>query len=355
MQESNEDIILEDFDDENGMMEMPDLRRQTTKFNEANANRISTGPLMRQFSKDIKINYTPPVTTTTPNKGVNVLMIGTGEYTTGYIDNLNSETDKGAGVVALTMFDLRKSGKTDRLALCGVNGSKFPKIREHMKRCISNHYSDIDISVETYPADDVVNPHSYIDALDQFKRGDAVIIFTPDNTHFDIALAAVQRGMHVLVTKPLVKTLEQHKLLHNAALENDVLVVTEVHKVSVHSTPLFLSICTHTHPYAPCHISIHSASTPSTKTRGIKPSNSAPSLTSTPTCLSLSISWRPSRPGRATPQVCTLPVLCICTCIIYIPVYLSYMHIYLTRPPIMSNPIYPDISSNIHYIIDRSQ
>ena len=239
MQESNDDIMLKDFDDENAMFEMPDLRRQTTKFNEANANRISTGPLMRQFSKDIKVNYTPPVSTTTPSKGVNVLMIGTGEYTTGYVDNLNSESDKGTGVVALTMFDLRKSGKTDRLALCGVNGSKFPKIREHMKRCISNHYSDIDISVETYPADDVVNPHSYIDALDQFKRGDAVIIFTPDNTHFDIALAAVLRGMHVLVTKPLVKTLEQHKLLHNAALENDVLVVTEVHKVTTYPTPYF--------------------------------------------------------------------------------------------------------------------
>ena len=257
MQESNEDIILEDFDDENGMMKMPDLRRQTTKFNEANANRISTGPLMRQFSKDIKINYTPPITSCTPSKGVNVLMIGTGEYTTGYIDNLNSETDKGAGVVALTMFDLRKSGKTDRLALCGVNGSKFPKIREHMKRCISNHYSDIDISVETYPADDVVNPHSYIDALDQFKRGDAVIIFTPDNTHFDIALAAVQRGMHVLVTKPLVKTLEQHKLLHNAALENDVLVVTEVHKVSAYPTPYFYPYAHYTRILIPTRLVIY--------------------------------------------------------------------------------------------------
>ena len=31
--------------------------------------------------------------------------------------------------------------------------------------------------------------------------GDGVIIFTPDDTHFDIAMAAIERGMHVLITK----------------------------------------------------------------------------------------------------------------------------------------------------------
>lgn len=28
---------------------------------------------------------------------------------------------KGAGVVALTMFDLRRRGKVDRVGMCGVN------------------------------------------------------------------------------------------------------------------------------------------------------------------------------------------------------------------------------------------
>ena len=30
------------------------------------------------------------------------------------------------------------------------------------------------------------------------------VVFTPDNTHFDIALYAIRKGMHVLVAKPLV-------------------------------------------------------------------------------------------------------------------------------------------------------
>jgi transcription-repair coupling factor (superfamily II helicase) len=47
----------------------------------------------------------------------------------------------------------------------------------------------------------------------EYSRGDAVIVFTPDNTHFAIASAAVARGLHVLVAKPVVKTLAEHAAL----------------------------------------------------------------------------------------------------------------------------------------------
>lgn len=53
----------------------------------------------------------------------NVLMVGTGEYTTGYVGGQAADSDKGAGVVALTMFDLRRRGKVDRVGMCGVNVS----------------------------------------------------------------------------------------------------------------------------------------------------------------------------------------------------------------------------------------
>jgi hypothetical protein len=38
-----------------------------------------------------------------------------------------------------------------------------------------------------------------------------VTIFTPDTTHYPIALYAIERGIHVLVTKPAVKLLEHHQ------------------------------------------------------------------------------------------------------------------------------------------------
>ena len=54
----------------------------------------------------------------------NVLMVGTGEYTTGYVGGTAADSDKGAGVVALTMFDMRRRGKVQRLGMCGVNVGK---------------------------------------------------------------------------------------------------------------------------------------------------------------------------------------------------------------------------------------
>ena len=59
----------------------------------------------------------------------NVLMVGTGEYTTGYVGGKAADSDKGAGVVALTMFDLRRRGKVDRLGMCGVNVGGSPRAR----------------------------------------------------------------------------------------------------------------------------------------------------------------------------------------------------------------------------------
>jgi len=163
-------------------------------------------------------------------KKMDVLMVGTGEYTTGFVGGTASDSDKGAGVVALTMFDLRRRGKVDRVAMCGVNGKKFPGIRNHMKRCIEEVYSEMDLTCETFPGDDEVNPKSYVNASATCKSGDVAVIFTPDDTHFDIALECINKGMHVMVTKPIVQTLEHHKILADAAKKKNVLVGVEVHK-----------------------------------------------------------------------------------------------------------------------------
>ena len=169
--------------------------------------------------------------TTSSSSALNVLMIGTGEYTTGYVHGQASDSDKSAGVVALTMLDLRQRGKCNRLAICGVNGTKFQGIRNHMQKAIGDVYTGLDPSViETFPNDNEIKPDAYLDALETFQPGDCVTIFTPDDTHFEIALACVEKGLHVLVTKPAVKTLSEHRALYEAAKRKNVLVMIEVHK-----------------------------------------------------------------------------------------------------------------------------
>jgi D-galacturonate reductase len=160
-----------------------------------------------------------------------VLMVGTGEYTTGYVHNGASGSDKTAGVVALTLFDMRRRGKVGRLMMAGTNGSKFPGIRRHLHEVIGRVYKGIDITFQSFPADDVRgDSQAYLTAMDALEPGDVVTVFTPDDTHFGIAMEAVERGLHVLVAKPLVKTLEEHLTLADAARRNGVLVAMEVHK-----------------------------------------------------------------------------------------------------------------------------
>ena len=77
----------------------------------------------------------------------------------------------------------------------------------------------------------MVNREAYKDALVKFaKPGDICSVFTPDDTHFDIILAALDRGLHVMATKPMVKTLKEHQLLVEKAREKNVLLQIEVHK-----------------------------------------------------------------------------------------------------------------------------
>lgn len=67
-------------------------------------------------------------------------------------------------------------------------------------------------------------------AIDALEPGSAITIFTPDTTHFPIALYAIQRGIHVLITKPATKLLSHHLTLLEEARKKGVFVYIEHHK-----------------------------------------------------------------------------------------------------------------------------
>jgi D-galacturonate reductase len=155
-----------------------------------------------------------------------------------------SPSDKRFGVVALVLMDLRRRGVVGRLALCGRQGTKMPALRAHLQS-IASAYRGLDATMATYPPDHVALDDDACAApqaparslcvpygcgggggwrvaadraaIDACAPGDAVTIFTPDDTHFGIALYAMERGLHVLVTKPAVKTLAHHRALLQAA------------------------------------------------------------------------------------------------------------------------------------------
>lgn len=156
--------------------------------------------------------------------------VGTGEYTTGFVGGGASGSDKKVGVVGLSLFDLRRRGKVGNLGMVGVNGKKFPAIREHLHKNITQAYNGLDTSFDSYPDNQSVDPESFKKAIDVLKAGDAITIFTPDTTHFPIALYAIERGIHVMITKPAVKHLADHLKLIEAAEKHGVYVYIEHHK-----------------------------------------------------------------------------------------------------------------------------
>ena len=88
----------------------------------------------------------------------------------------------------------------------------------------------MDVSFESFPADDQTDPDAYKSAIDALPKGSAITIFTPDSTHYPIALYAIERGIHVLLTKPAVQTLSDHLALVKKAEEKGVFVFVEHHK-----------------------------------------------------------------------------------------------------------------------------
>jgi D-galacturonate reductase len=159
------------------------------------------------------------------------LLIGTGEYTTGYVHGAGSASDKTVGVVGLTFFDLRSRGKVgERIALCGTSGRKFPGLRKHLKAGIEDKYAGLTVDCDTYPEDDKTDAKAYLTAIKSLSPGDIAVVTTPDDTHFDITMACIEAGLHVMVTKPLVKTLKEHVMIAAAAKKHNVLVCLEFHK-----------------------------------------------------------------------------------------------------------------------------
>ena len=102
---------------------------------------------------------------------------------------------------------------------------------EHLQKNIASIYNNLDVSFDSFPSDTTTrDPEAYKVAIDALSPGDAISIFTPDTIHYAIALYAIRRGIHVLITKPAVKLLSDHQDLLTASRKRNVFVYIEHHK-----------------------------------------------------------------------------------------------------------------------------
>jgi D-galacturonate reductase len=135
----------------------------------------------------------------------------------------------------MTLFDLQLRGRIKKILVAGTNGTKFPGIRNHLKKGLSQYKNMAHLADEflSFPSDNTErDPLAYQTALKQMNHGDIVIIFTPDHTHYTIICDCIKADMHVYCAKPLVQKLEHH--LHVIELlkssNRSLLSGIEVHK-----------------------------------------------------------------------------------------------------------------------------
>ena len=147
------------------------------------------------------------------------------------MQNATDVSDKSAGVVALSLFDMRRRGKVDRLLMAGTNGTKFPHVRRHIEKSIAAVYGDMNVAFDSYPDDSTRDdPNAFLGQWTVWRRVTWSRCSRPTTRIFASPWRRVERGLHVLVAKPIVKTLEEHRALAEAARRNGVLVAMEVHK-----------------------------------------------------------------------------------------------------------------------------
>jgi predicted dehydrogenase len=101
------------------------------------------------------------------------------------------------------LSDMQACAKThDIVALCDVDHGKARQAREEQPKAA--FYED------------------WRDLLDQEKL-DALVVSTPDHSHAGPALAAMALGLHVFVQKPLTHTVQEARLLRDAARKTGVI------------------------------------------------------------------------------------------------------------------------------------
>lgn len=74
--------------------------------------------------------------------------------------------------------------------------------------------------------------NTYADVKDMLENEnlDAASIATPDHLHVEPALACIERGVNLLIEKPLATNVEDCQKIYDAAIENNVRVAVDFHK-----------------------------------------------------------------------------------------------------------------------------
>ena len=128
-------------------------------------------------------------------------------------------------VVLPTLFQERRRGRIGDVLLASRRAATVTACRELFPEEPFEGFPD----PEQVDAEENC-PEAYLDALDRLGEGGLVVVATPDHLHTEMVLAAIERGLHCIVQKPLCLKVAEARAILDASREKGVYVLTDYHK-----------------------------------------------------------------------------------------------------------------------------
>jgi len=128
-------------------------------------------------------------------------------------------------VILPTLFQERRRGRIGDVFVASRRASTIRACRALFPDEVFEGFPSLDA-----PDPEASQPEAYLDALDRLGEAGLVIVATPDHLHTEMALAAIERGYHCIVQKPLCLKVAEARAIRDAAREKGVYVLTDYHK-----------------------------------------------------------------------------------------------------------------------------
>lgn len=118
-----------------------------------------------------------------------------------------------------SLYQLQRQGRIGKIDICARQTATLDALEANAK--ISGAFPGH--SFGKHPGD-------YRNLLDQLAPRSIVIIALPDQLHFEVTMASLRKGHHVICVKPLVLTAAESIEIENEARSRNLLVAVEYHK-----------------------------------------------------------------------------------------------------------------------------
>jgi predicted dehydrogenase len=161
---------------------------------------------------------------------INVLIVGSGHYSTGTtVLSGKKTTDKDHGVLLPSVLELRSRGMIDHISMVARDGTKLKGLTEKIRNMSDENGWNDEISF--YPKCDSIDEEAYIKAIEEMPRPCAVLIAVPDYLHSDIMSCCIKNNVPFMVVKPAVTRLNDLYSLLDKLDASPVLAMVDYHKV----------------------------------------------------------------------------------------------------------------------------